>query len=127
MTSIFKTLKNKNTRYLRFGIIYVQKSSSLFCPIENSPNIKLHCYRAIMEVFIRHIDPSLVLAAIRCKKIKNASSMEFEEYDILYSLKIFYLSIYPSLYLERGMLIFPWKRMVDTVDSFSLEIYSPYL
>ncbi|XP_066930345.1 methyltransferase-like protein 25B isoform X1 [Clytia hemisphaerica] len=46
----------------------------------NSPNIKLHCYRAIMEVFIRHVDPSLVLAAIRCKKIKNASAMSFEEY-----------------------------------------------
>jgi len=46
---------------------------------DHSPNIKLHCYRAIMEVFIRHVDPSLILAAIRCKKIKNASAMKFEE------------------------------------------------
>ncbi|XP_057303725.1 methyltransferase-like protein 25B isoform X1 [Hydractinia symbiolongicarpus] len=48
--------------------------------LNHSPNLKLHCYRAVMEVFIRHVDPSLVLAPVRCKKIKNAASMTFVEY-----------------------------------------------
>jgi len=46
----------------------------------NSPNLKLHCYRAVMEVFIRHVDPALALSAIRCKKIKNAGQLSFIEY-----------------------------------------------
>ncbi|XP_012556070.1 methyltransferase-like protein 25B isoform X2 [Hydra vulgaris] len=46
----------------------------------NSPNLKLHCFRAVMEVFIRHVDPKLVLTSARCKKIKGASSMSFHEY-----------------------------------------------
>ena len=47
--------------------------------LDESPNLKLHCYRAVMEVFIRRVDPALVLAPIRCKKIKNAAAMSFEE------------------------------------------------
>ncbi|XP_065671514.1 methyltransferase-like protein 25B isoform X5 [Hydra vulgaris] len=52
-------------------------SEKLLC---NSPNLKLHCFRAVMEVFIRHVDPKLVLTSARCKKIKGASSMSFHEY-----------------------------------------------
>ena len=53
---------------------YIEKLMS------NSPNLKLHCYRAVMEVFIRFVDPKLVMASIRCKKIKNAALLSFEEY-----------------------------------------------
>ena len=48
--------------------------------MSNSPNLKLHCYRAVMEVFIRFVDPKLVMASVRCKKIKNAALLSFEEY-----------------------------------------------
>ena len=53
---------------------YIEKLMS------NSPNLKLHCYRAVMEVFIRFVDPKLVMASVRCKKIKNAALLSFEEY-----------------------------------------------
>jgi len=48
--------------------------------LTNSSKLKLHCYRAIMEVLLRKMDPQLVLASVRCKKIKNASEMSFREY-----------------------------------------------
>ena len=48
--------------------------------LKNSPNLKLHCYRAVMEVLLRQIDPALVLTAVRCKKIKNAAALTFSEY-----------------------------------------------
>lgn len=47
---------------------------------DNSPNLKLHCYRAVMEILLRKINPDFILTAVRCKKIKNAAAMNFSEY-----------------------------------------------
>lgn len=130
----FKATKRYSTASIVWKYLYrsIQYSSVqhlninpyCYCPIENSPNIKLHCYRAIMEVFIRHIDPSLVLAAIRCKKIKNASAMEFEEYMIfsIYSVDFLYL-VYPlSNWFPRGPFILKNKiQLINRKDWFLCE------
>lgn len=80
--------------------------------LSNSPKLKLHCYRAIMEVIMRKLDPDLVLASVRCKKIKNAGDMTFSEYasKVLERVGIAYQDEILELVDFEGMLE-QWKSV----------------
>jgi len=80
--------------------------------LNNSPKLKLHCYRAIMEVIMRKLDPDLVLASVRCKKIKNAGDMTFNEYasKVLERVGIAYQAEILELVDYEGMLE-QWKSV----------------